>query len=474
MLLMIISFIRSIYKSSNIEADNAYEVKIPDLVLLGNDRFLSYLESGMFQLSGDTTSIKVHVTCWDQLHQIVPSHVNNISRSKCLSDSISWEYILKLFENSIHPILCELSTVFYPNAVLQRVAHNILPPTGCILTGSHGTGKTSVMRNIGTYLDLNPQFGVNIVNIDSDVLKTKQLNDIVAYFNDKFLIAKKLAPSLILIDNIDELCSENNVGTYNGFEPSLFIGLQLERMLHDIYFSNREAHNTAYAHFNQMSPKLGVKTIIEDCGINDHVLRIALKNVVYVLATAQTPTSTSHLVSIMPYLRRCYTILPMNPSSRTSALSLCMGKYNIDISHLITPHGGNISHRNSFLKVSEGFTLKDFSNLSREISAQFLSKNVFSKNLSSLVTWDDISIVRESYIPISQTRYGVKANPMEYQSNVLWSHVGGLSSAKQIIKETLQFPTLFKRLYRNSPIRLPRGILLYGPSGVGKVIYGNI
>lgn len=55
-------------------------------------------------------------------------------------------------------------------------------------------------------------------------------------------------------------------------------------------------------------------------------------------------------------------------------------------------------------------------------------------------------------------------------STVCWSDIGGLHSAKVAITDVFQLPVIFRKLFRLSPIRMPRAILLYGPPGCGKTI----
>ena len=54
--------------------------------------------------------------------------------------------------------------------------------------------------------------------------------------------------------------------------------------------------------------------------------------------------------------------------------------------------------------------------------------------------------------------------------DVRWSDVGGLETAKRILKESIQWPTLYPDLFRRAGIAAPRGILLHGAPGVGKTL----
>jgi transitional endoplasmic reticulum ATPase len=54
--------------------------------------------------------------------------------------------------------------------------------------------------------------------------------------------------------------------------------------------------------------------------------------------------------------------------------------------------------------------------------------------------------------------------------DVRWSNVGGLETAKQVLKESNQWPTLYPELFQRAGVAPPRGILLHGAPGVGKTL----
>ncbi len=54
--------------------------------------------------------------------------------------------------------------------------------------------------------------------------------------------------------------------------------------------------------------------------------------------------------------------------------------------------------------------------------------------------------------------------------DVRWSDVGGLDTAKRVLKESIEWPILHPDLFRRAGVAPPRGILLYGAPGVGKTL----
>jgi len=54
--------------------------------------------------------------------------------------------------------------------------------------------------------------------------------------------------------------------------------------------------------------------------------------------------------------------------------------------------------------------------------------------------------------------------------NVSWEDVGGLDDVKNELREMIQNPIEYPKLYRKLGLRSTRGILLYGPPGCGKTM----
>ncbi|MDO9529596.1 MAG: CDC48 family AAA ATPase [Syntrophales bacterium] len=54
--------------------------------------------------------------------------------------------------------------------------------------------------------------------------------------------------------------------------------------------------------------------------------------------------------------------------------------------------------------------------------------------------------------------------------NVKWSDVGGLAEAKRVLKETIEWPLKYDKLFEHAKTSPSKGILLYGPPGTGKTL----
>lgn len=52
-------------------------------------------------------------------------------------------------------------------------------------------------------------------------------------------------------------------------------------------------------------------------------------------------------------------------------------------------------------------------------------------------------------------------------SSTSFADIGGMEEIKNILKETIEFPTKFQKLFEKVPIKMRSGLLLYGPPGTG-------
>ncbi|NIR13397.1 AAA family ATPase, partial [Candidatus Bathyarchaeota archaeon] len=54
--------------------------------------------------------------------------------------------------------------------------------------------------------------------------------------------------------------------------------------------------------------------------------------------------------------------------------------------------------------------------------------------------------------------------------DVKWSDIGGLDTAKQELKEVVEWPLKNPEAFRRLGITPPKGVLVFGPPGCGKTL----
>ncbi|XP_043256334.1 peroxisome biogenesis factor 1 [Colletes gigas] len=81
------------------------------------------------------------------------------------------------------------------------------------------------------------------------------------------------------------------------------------------------------------------------------------------------------------------------------------------------------------------------------------------------ITEEDVSIGLKNCTPMSLQ--GIQL----YKGGAhLWSDIGGLEEVKNSLIEILQWPLKYPEIFKNAPIKLQNGVLLYGMPGTGKTM----
>lgn len=82
-----------------------------------------------------------------------------------------------------------------------------------------------------------------------------------------------------------------------------------------------------------------------------------------------------------------------------------------------------------------------------------------------IVTEEDVNTALEGCTPMSLQ--GVQLYKSGGHS---WSNIGGLTDTKNSLTEILQWPLKYPEIFKNAPIKLQSGVLLYGMPGTGKTM----
>lgn len=126
-------------------------------------------------------------------------------------------------------------------------------------------------------------------------------------------------------------------------------------------------------------------------------------------------------------------------------------------------------------EITHGFVGADLEALSREAamvtlrkifpSIDFQLEEIPYENLMQLqVTMDDFMEALKEVEP-SAIREVFTEIP-----DVKWSDVGGLTDVKRVLKETIEWPLKYGKLFEHAKTSPSKGILLFGPPGTGKTL----
>ncbi|XP_018312210.1 peroxisome biogenesis protein 1 [Mycetomoellerius zeteki] len=115
---------------------------------------------------------------------------------------------------------------------------------------------------------------------------------------------------------------------------------------------------------------------------------------------------------------------------------------------------------------TEGWMLQDIVDLAEKARFVALKRHAAERlKTPIIVTEEDVNIALEDFTPMS-----LQGVQLYKSSGHSWSNIGGLASTKTSLTEILQWPLKYPEIFKNAPIKLQSGVLLYGMPGTGKTM----
>eukprot|EP01006_Ploeotia_vitrea_P001361 TRINITY_DN104690_c0_g1_i1.p1 TRINITY_DN104690_c0_g1~~TRINITY_DN104690_c0_g1_i1.p1 ORF type:complete len:533 (+),score=249.38 TRINITY_DN104690_c0_g1_i1:2-1600(+) len=287
------------------------------------------------------------------------------------------------------------------------------PMRGVLLYGPPGTGKTMVAQAIAEQID------ARLFVINGPEVMSKFVGESEERLRSVFERARKAAPSIIFIDEIDSLCASR------------------ER-------STDEVEKRMVA---------TMLTLMDGIVQNERVVVIGATNRVNSLDSAvRRPGRFDREVEIgipgqserLDILRRVLTSMPNDVSDDAlrEVASITHGYVGADLFSLCREAALCALHR--FNSVADG---------GGQLSLRALK--IDESDLKAAMALITPSAMREVAVDVP---------------DVTWADVGGQEQVKQQLREAVQWPLERADDFRRLGIRAPRGILLYGPPGCAKTL----
>jgi len=296
----------------------------------------------------------------------------------------------------------------------------ISPPKGVLLYGPPGTGKTLIAKAVAN------EAGAHFIGIQGPEIISKYYGESEKELREKFEEAEKNAPSVIFIDELDSIAPRRDevVGEVERRVVAqlltLMDGLSGRGNVIVIAATNREE---------------AIDPALRRPGRFDREIEIGV------------PTQAGRLEILMIHTRG----MPIEGSEKDrekvlrELASLSHGFVGADLSALA---------REAAMRALRRFLPEiDFD---KPIPLSLLERmKVTDRDFKEALKQIEPSSLRDVTIEIPSTR---------------WSEVGGLDHVKRALQETVELPFRNPQVYRHMGIDPPRGILLYGPPGVGKTL----
>lgn len=289
-------------------------------------------------------------------------------------------------------------------------------PKGVLLYGAPGTGKTLLAKAVAT------ESSAHFIPISGPEIMSKFYGESEARLREIFKEAKDKAPTIIFMDEIDSIAPKREEVTG-----------EVERRV--------------------VSQLLSLMDGLEARG---KVIVIAATNRPNAIDPAlRRPGRFDREIEIkVPNKRGRYEILQIH----TRHMPL---QQDVDIEKLAS--------------VSHGFVGADLEYLCKEAAMKTLRRVLPELKLEEerlspelldklIVTGDDFENSLKDITPSAMREVYLET------PDVMWSEIGGLDGVKKELREAVEWPLKYPDLYKAIGYSMPKGILLYGPSGTGKTL----
>ena len=289
-------------------------------------------------------------------------------------------------------------------------------PKGVLLHGPPGTGKTLLAKAVAS------ETNANFHSISGPEIMSKFYGQSEENLRDIFKQAEENAPSIVFIDELDSIAPKRD--EVSG-EVERRVVAQLLALMDGLQARGKVVVIGATNRPNALDPA------IRRPGRFDREIEIGI------------PDRDGRLEILQIHMR-----------------GMPLAK-DVDLDEL-----ANVTH---------GYAGADLAALSKEAAMRSLRRilpdidlrvdEIPSEVLSRLeVTREDFLQAYREMEPSSLREVLIE------RPNVRWEDVGGLETAKQELRESIEWPLKMNRLFAHLDAKPPKGILLYGPPGTGKTL----
>jgi len=296
-------------------------------------------------------------------------------------------------------------------------------PKGVLLYGPPGTGKTLLAKAVAN------ESNAHFISISGPEIMSKFYGESEARLREIFKEAREKSPSIIFIDEIDSIAPKREEVTGEVERRvvsqmlSLMDGLEARGKVIVISATNRpNAIDPALRRPGRFDREIEIK--VPDKKGRKDILAIHTRN------------------------------MPLKDE----------GEDKVDIERMAA--------------VSHGYVGADLEYLCKEAAMKCLRRLLSEISLEDEKippeTLEKLIVINEDFTKalIEVTPSGMREVFIE-NPDVKWEDVGGLEDVKRELKESVEWPMKYPMLYEKLGHRMPRGILLHGPSGTGKTLLGK-
>jgi transitional endoplasmic reticulum ATPase len=296
----------------------------------------------------------------------------------------------------------------------------ISPPKGVLLYGPPGTGKTLIAKAVAN------EAGAHFIGIQGPEIISKYYGESEKELREKFEEAEKNAPSVIFIDELDSIAPRRDE----------VVGEVERRVVAQLL------------------------TLMDGLSGRGNVIVIA---------------ATNREEAIDPALRR------PGRFDREIEIGVPTQAGRLEILQIHTrgmPIEGSEKDRERTLKelanLSHGFVGADLAALGREAAMRALRRYLPEIDFDKPIPLSLLERMKVTDRDFKEALKQIEPSSLRDVTieipTIRWGDIGGLDRVKVSLQESVELPFRNPTVYKHMGIEPPRGILLYGPPGVGKTL----
>ncbi len=307
----------------------------------------------------------------------------------------------------------------------------IEPPKGVLLYGPPGCGKTLLARAVAN--ETNAYF----IHINGPEIMSKYYGESEARLREIFEEAKKNAPAIIFIDEIDAIAPRRDEVTGEVEKRvvaqllTLMDGLQERGQVIVIGATNRpEAVDPALRRPGRFDREIYIG--MPDKRARKEILQVHVRNV---------PLCTKE--DVEEGLCKEDEIVDLDKLAE-----MTHGYTGADIAALVKEA--------AMIRLRRAIESKEIDIEQPEIPPEQLQKiKITMKDFMEALKYVQPTVLREVIIEVPEVR---------------WDDIGGYDEVKQELREVVEWPLKYPKYFEELGIEPPKGILLFGPPGCGKTL----
>ncbi|KAL0752090.1 hypothetical protein Bca101_034093 [Brassica carinata] len=293
-------------------------------------------------------------------------------------------------------------------------------------TASCGSGKTILARAAAKYLEEQKDLLAHVILVSCSALAMEKVQHIRQTLSSVIAEGLEHAPSVIILDDLDSIISSSSDN--EGSQASNAITM-LTKFLTDVIDDYGEYRNTScgigpLAFVASVQSLEQIPQTLSSSGRFDFHVQLAAP------ATSERGAILKH--EIQKRLLECSEDILLELAAK------CEGYDAYDLEILV----------DRAVHAAIGRHLPCESNVSKYTLVK-----------------EDFTLAMHEFVPVAMRDITKSASEGGRSG---WEDVGGVTDVKNAIKEMIELPSRFPKIFAKSPLRLRSNVLLYGPPGCGK------